>query len=61
MDVDEITRVPPVIASTILVNQTLRDDRGFMATIRRPTLVLFHSDDANDDMQRNVSAYHRAG
>jgi pimeloyl-ACP methyl ester carboxylesterase len=42
---DEITRVPPVIASTILVNQTLRDDRVFIATIRLPTLVLFRSDD----------------
>jgi pimeloyl-ACP methyl ester carboxylesterase len=43
--VDEITRVPPAIASTILVNQTLRDDREFIATIRLPTLVVFRSDD----------------
>lgn len=47
--VDEITRVPPVIASTILVNQTLRDDREFIATIHRPTLVLFHSDETSDE------------
>jgi pimeloyl-ACP methyl ester carboxylesterase len=42
--VDEITRVPPVIASAILVNQTLRDDREFISTIRLPTRVLFRGD-----------------
>jgi len=43
--VEEITRVPPVIASTILVNQTLRDDREFIGTIHVPTQVLFGGDD----------------
>ncbi|SRR5579883_123493 len=43
--VEEITRVPPAIASTIVVNQTLRDDREFIATLRLPTMVLFGRDD----------------
>jgi non-heme chloroperoxidase len=43
--VEEITMVPPAVASTILVNQTLRDDREFIATLQLPTLVLFGRDD----------------
>lgn len=42
--VDEILRVPPVIASTILVNQTLRDYRDFLPTITCPTQVAFGRD-----------------
>jgi non-heme chloroperoxidase len=42
--VEEITRVPPAIASTILVDQTLQDYRPFLAEIRVPTLVLFGRD-----------------
>jgi non-heme chloroperoxidase len=41
----EILQVPPVIASTILVDQTLRDYRGFLPQIGVPTLVLFGEDD----------------
>jgi pimeloyl-ACP methyl ester carboxylesterase len=41
----EIMRVPPVIASTILVDQTLRDYREFLPQIDVPTLVLFGEDD----------------
>ena len=42
--VDEILRVPPVIASTILVNQTLRDYREFLPTISCQTEVAFGRD-----------------
>jgi non-heme chloroperoxidase len=41
----EILRVPPVIASTILLDQTLRDYRDFLPQIGVPTLVLFGEDD----------------
>jgi non-heme chloroperoxidase len=41
----EILQVPPVIASTILLDQTLRDYREFLAQIDVPTLVLFGEDD----------------
>src|SRR5262249_62207518 len=41
----ETTRVPPVIASTILTDQTLRDYRDFLPQIDVPTLVLFGEDD----------------
>jgi non-heme chloroperoxidase len=41
----EILQVPPVIASTILVDQTLRDYREFLPQISVPTLVLFGQDD----------------
>jgi non-heme chloroperoxidase len=41
----EILQVPPVIASTILVDQTLRDYREFLPQIGVPTLVLFGEDD----------------
>jgi pimeloyl-ACP methyl ester carboxylesterase len=41
---EEITKVPPTIASTIFVNQTIRDDRGFIGSITVPTLVLFGRD-----------------
>jgi non-heme chloroperoxidase len=41
----EILRVPPVIASTILLDQTLRDYRSFLPQIDVPALVLFGEDD----------------
>ncbi len=41
----EILRVPPVIASAILVDQTLRDYREFLPQIDVPALVLFGTDD----------------
>lgn len=41
----EILQVPPVIASTILLDQTLRDYRGFLPRIDVPALVLFGEDD----------------
>ena len=41
----EILQVPPVIASTILVDQTLRDYREFLPQVAVPTLVLFGEDD----------------
>ncbi|HVB75943.1 MAG TPA: alpha/beta hydrolase [Ktedonobacteraceae bacterium] len=42
--VEEITRVPPAVASTILVNQTFQDYRPFFADVHIPTLVLFGRD-----------------
>ena len=41
----EILQVPPVIGSTILLDQTLRDYREFLPKIDVPTLVLFGEDD----------------
>jgi non-heme chloroperoxidase len=41
----EILRVPPAIASTILLDQTLRDYRGFLPEVDVPALVLFGEDD----------------
>jgi non-heme chloroperoxidase len=41
---EEITKVPPTIASTIFVNQTIRDDRDFISSISVPTLVIFGRD-----------------
>ena len=41
----EILQVPPVIGSTILLDQTLRDYRDFLPQIDVPTLVLFGEDD----------------
>jgi non-heme chloroperoxidase len=41
----EILQVPPVIASAILADQTLRDYRGLLPLIDVPTLVLFGEDD----------------
>lgn len=41
----EILQVQPVIASTILLDQTLRDYRGFLPRIDVPALVLFGQDD----------------
>ncbi len=41
----EILRVPPVIASTILLDQTLRDYRDFLPQVDVPALVLFGEDD----------------
>ena len=37
-------RVPPAVATTILVNQTLQDYRPFFAEAHIPTLVLFGRD-----------------
>lgn len=42
--VEEITRVPPAVATTILVNQTFQDYRPFFAEVHIPTLVLFGRD-----------------
>ncbi len=42
--IDEITKVPPVIATSILVNQTIQDYRPFFAEVHIPTLVLFGRD-----------------
>src|ERR1700693_4617978 len=42
--VEEIMRVPSAVASTILVNQTLRDYRPFLTGISCPTLVAFGKD-----------------
>jgi len=42
--VEEIMRVPAAVASTILVNQTLRDYRQFLPEIQCPTLVAFGED-----------------
>ena len=41
----EILQVPAAIASTILVDQTLRDYREFLPQIGVPALVLFGEDD----------------
>jgi non-heme chloroperoxidase len=43
--VGEFSKVPPAIATSILVDQTLRDYRGFIPTIDVPTLVAFGVDD----------------
>jgi len=43
--VEEVTKVPPAIGTSILVDQTLRDYRGFLPTVRVPTLVAFGADD----------------
>jgi non-heme chloroperoxidase len=43
--VEEILQCPPAIASTILVNQTLRDYRSFLPEIHVPTAVFFGADD----------------
>jgi non-heme chloroperoxidase len=42
--VEEITKPPAVVATTILVNQTFQDYRPFFAEISVPTLVLFGRD-----------------
>ena len=41
----EILQVPPVIGSTILLDQTLRDYRSFLPQVDVPSLVLFGADD----------------
>ncbi len=41
----QILRVPPVIASAILTDQTLRDYREYLPRIDVPTLVLFGEDE----------------
>ncbi len=43
--VEEITSCPPAIASTILVNQTVRDYRPLLSEISVPTAVFFGGDD----------------
>jgi non-heme chloroperoxidase len=42
--VSEMLRVPAAIASTILVDQTLKDYRGVVSALRCPALVLFGRD-----------------
>jgi non-heme chloroperoxidase len=43
--VEQLSKVPPAIGATILVDQTFRDYRQFMRTIDVPTLVAFGGDD----------------
>ncbi len=42
--VSEIMQVPPAIATSILVNQTIQDYRPFLPEIRVPTMVAFGRD-----------------
>ena len=42
--VSEMLKVPAAIASTILVDQTLKDYRGVLSELRCPTLVVFGRD-----------------
>jgi non-heme chloroperoxidase len=42
--VEEVMRVPSAVASTILVNQTLRNNRPFLPHITCPALVAFGKD-----------------
>jgi non-heme chloroperoxidase len=42
--VEQMTRVPPAIATSILVDQTFRDYRSFIPGIDVPTLVAFGGD-----------------
>jgi non-heme chloroperoxidase len=53
----EMMKVPPAIASAILVDQTLRDDRLFIPKISIPTLVIFGADPSltNPDAGRWIS------
>jgi pimeloyl-ACP methyl ester carboxylesterase len=53
----EMLLVPPAIASAILLDQTLRDDRQFVPTITIPTLVVFGADASltNPDAGRWIS------
>jgi non-heme chloroperoxidase len=41
----ELMKVPPVIASTVLYDEALRDYRDFLVQIRVPTLVIWGEDD----------------
>jgi non-heme chloroperoxidase len=43
--VEELTKVPPAIGTSILVDQTFRDYRSFLPQIQVPTLVAFGADD----------------
>ena len=43
--VEEIVKVPPAIAVSILVTQTFRDYRDFFSLINVPTMVIFGGDD----------------
>jgi non-heme chloroperoxidase len=47
--IEELTKVPPAIGSSILVDQTLRDYRTFLPSLRVPTLVAFGADDKATD------------
>ena len=42
--VEEMCKCPPAIAGSILLDQTLRDDRALITSIRIPTLVIFGED-----------------
>jgi non-heme chloroperoxidase len=42
--VREICKCPPAIAGSILLDQTLRDDRALIRRLRIPTLVIFGED-----------------
>ena len=39
--VAEMLKCPPAIAGSILLDQTVRDDRAVIASVRVPTLVVF--------------------
>ena len=43
--VTELTKPPPAVATSILVDQTFRDYRTFLPEITVPTLVTFGADD----------------
>lgn len=43
--VEELTKVPPAIGTSILMDQTFRDYRRFIPEIAVPTLVAFGADD----------------
>ncbi len=43
--VEEIVKVPPAIAVSILMTQTFRDYRDFFSSIHVPTMVVFGRDD----------------
>jgi len=42
--VSEMLKCPPAIAGSILLDQTIRDDRATIAGLRLPTLVIFGED-----------------
>ncbi len=42
--VEEMLKCPPAIAGSILLDQTLRDDRATISSLRLPTLVIFGED-----------------
>ncbi|HLN04856.1 MAG TPA: alpha/beta hydrolase [Acidimicrobiales bacterium] len=47
--VEEMLKCPPAIAGSILLDQTVRDDRALIASLRLPTLVVFGEDPKLND------------